>query len=125
MGRLQGITLDIEEASMLAEFDVIEIVDDNYPYPALLGIDWATEMNGMINMKKCKMIFEKKSLCIVVPLDLAKGSHYMEPVCDYDSDNDLDYIYKITTQERDRVNPIGDGQVSWECESSCTSYSDK
>jgi len=39
MGRLQGITVDIKGASVLVDFEVIEIVDDNNPYPALLGID--------------------------------------------------------------------------------------
>ena len=39
MGRLQGVMVDIEGASMLADFEVIEIVDDNNPYLALLGID--------------------------------------------------------------------------------------
>ena len=81
---------------MLANFEVIEIVDDNNPYPALLGIDWATNMNGVINLKKHKMIFEKKSLRVVVSLDPAKGSHYTKPMRDYESDDDLDYIYKIT-----------------------------
>jgi len=76
MGRLQGIMVDIKGASVLADFEVIEIVDDKNPYLALLGIDWATDMNGVINLKKRKMIFEKKSLCVVVPLDLAEGSCY-------------------------------------------------
>ena len=39
---------------------MIEIVDDRNPYPVLLGIDWATDMNGVINLKERKMIFEKK-----------------------------------------------------------------
>ena len=95
MGRLQGITMDIEGGSVLADFEVIEIFDDNNPYPALLGIDWATNMNGVINLKKCKMIFEKNSLRVVVPLDPAKGSCYTESVRDNESDSDLDYIYKI------------------------------
>ena len=74
MGRMQGVTVDIEGASALVDFKVIEIIDDRNPYPMLLGIDWSTNMNGVINLKKCKMIFEKKSLCIVVPLDLAEGA---------------------------------------------------
>ena len=82
---------------MLADFEVIEIFDDINPYPVLLGIDWATNMNGVINLKKRKMIFEKKSLCVVVPLDTAEGSHYAESVRDYNNDDDLDYIYKITS----------------------------
>ena len=39
MGRLQGVTVDIEGASALADFEVIDIVDDSNPYPMLLGID--------------------------------------------------------------------------------------
>lgn len=89
--------MDIEGASALADFEVIDIVDDTNPYPVLLGIDWATNMNMVINMKKHKMIFENNSLRIVIPLDLAKGLCYTEPVCDYESDNDLDCIHKITT----------------------------
>ena len=62
MGRLQGVTVDIEGASMLEDFEVIEIVDDRNPYPVILGIDWSTNMYRVINLKKWKMIFEDKSL---------------------------------------------------------------
>lgn len=118
--------VDIEGASVLADFEVIEIIDDNNPYPVLLAIDWTTDMNGVINLKKCKMIFEKKSLQVVVPLDPAEGSCYMEPVHIYDSENDdLDCIYKITAWEQDWVNPTVDGRISWEHESSYTSESDE
>ena len=57
-------------------------------------------MNGVINLKRRKMIFEKKSLRVVVPLDPAEGAHYTEPVYDEDSDDELDYIYQITAQQR-------------------------
>ena len=100
--------MDIEGASAPTDFEVIEIVDDNNPYSMLLGIDWATEMNRVINLKKRKMIFEKKSLRVVIPLDPAEGSHYTELVCNYESDDDLDCIYKLTTQDQDWVNPIAD-----------------
>ena len=36
------------------------------------------------------MIFEKKSLRVIVPLHDAEGSRYMEPVHDYESDDVLD-----------------------------------
>jgi len=39
MGHLYGVMVDIEGASALDDFEVIEIVDDNKPYPTLLGID--------------------------------------------------------------------------------------
>lgn len=82
-------------------------------------------MNGVINIKKCKMIFEKNSLCVVVLLDPAEGSCYIEPVRNYDRDNDLDCIYKIMIREKDWVNPTVDGRISWECKSSCTLDSDE
>lgn len=91
--------MDIEGVSVLANFEVIEIIDDKNPYPALLGIDWATDMNRVINLKKRKMIFEKKSLCVVIPLDPTEGSHYSELVSDHKSDDDLDYMYNITTRD--------------------------
>lgn len=65
----------------------------------LLGIDWATNMNGVISLKKRKMIFEKRSLRIEVPLDLVEGLCYIEPVHNYESNDDLDYIYNITAEE--------------------------
>jgi len=72
MGRLQEVIVDIEGVSAQVDFGVMDIFDNSNPYPTLLGIDWATDMNEVINMKKRKMIFEKNSLCIVVPLDPAE-----------------------------------------------------
>lgn len=85
--------MDIEGVSTQVDFEVIEIVDDSNPYPALLGIDWATDMNGVINLKRRKMIFEKKSLRVIVPLDPAEGARYTKPLHDEDSDDELDCIY--------------------------------
>lgn len=61
-------------------------------------------MNVVINFKKQMMSFEIKSLRVVVPLNPTEGPHYTEPVHDYESDNDLDQIYKITTRDQDWVN---------------------
>jgi len=49
-------------------------------------------MNRVINLKKRKMIFEKKSLHVVVPLDPTGGSCYIEPMCDDMSDDELDCV---------------------------------
>jgi len=125
MGRLQGVTIDIEGASVQADFEVMEIFDDNNPYTMILRIDWAIDMNGVINLKKCKMTFEKKSLRVVVPLDPIEGAQYTESVHDDNSDDDLNYIYKITIKGEDWVNPTIDGRISWERENSCTSDLDE
>jgi len=44
--------VDIEGASALENFEVIEIVDESNPYLGLLGIYWDIDMNGVINLKK-------------------------------------------------------------------------
>jgi len=82
-------------------------------------------MNKVINLKKHKMIFEKKSLRVVVPLDRIEGARYIELVHDNDSDDDIICIYKITVGEQDWVNLTVDGRISWEHESSYTSDSDE
>lgn len=82
-------------------------------------------MNGVINLKKHKMIFEKKSLHIVVPLYLAEGAWYIELVHKDDSDDNIDCMYKITVWEWDWVNLTVDGRISWEQKISYTSDSDE
>ena len=39
IGRLSNVTVDVEGLRTFADFEVINIVDDTIPYPALLGID--------------------------------------------------------------------------------------
>lgn len=111
--------------SALEDFEVIEFFYERNPYRALLGIDWATDMNEVINLKKQKMIFENKLLCVIVPLDPAEGSRYAEPVRHYECNDDLDSIYKITERDQDWVNLIVDGQITWDHESSYNSDSNE
>lgn len=92
MGQLQGVMVDINGVNTQNNFEVIDIVDDDNPYPALLRIYWATDMKGIINLKRCKMKFKKKSLEVLVPLDPVEGEHYIGPICDEGSD-ELDWIY--------------------------------
>lgn len=51
-GRLELVLIDIEGVISNATFEVIEIVDDNIPYPKLLGLEWDFENLSMVNMKK-------------------------------------------------------------------------
>jgi len=37
MGHLHGVTVDIEGARAVADFEVIEIVNDSNPYTMLIG----------------------------------------------------------------------------------------
>lgn len=101
MGRLHGVTIDIEGVRAIADFEVIKIVDDNNPQSMLLGIDWEFDMNAVINLKKCNMTFEKKELRVIIPLDLVDGVRYTEPARGYYEEDDIEKIYKLTTQDEE------------------------
>jgi len=52
MGCLHGVTVYIEGARVVADFEVIEIVDDINSHLAFLRIDWSFDMNTIINLNK-------------------------------------------------------------------------
>ena len=58
LGHLSSVLVDLDGVCNLADFEVIEIIDDNTPYPTLLGIDWAFGNQTIINLKKKAMSFE-------------------------------------------------------------------
>jgi hypothetical protein len=72
-GRLEHVPVDIDGVRKFEYFEVIERVYDNYPYPALLGIDWAFNNSTVVDLKKRRMIFEKYSLRVIAPLDPDEG----------------------------------------------------
>ena len=90
--------IDTDGVSTVTEFEVIEIIDDSNPYPALLGIEWAMENAAVINLKKRQMNFEGKGLRVIIPLDPSQGERYIKPLRDEDQDV-LDHIYNITAKE--------------------------
>ena len=58
IGRLKGVTIDLDGVCTQSDFEVIEIVDGTTPYPSLLGLDWAFDNQAIINMNTRKMTFE-------------------------------------------------------------------
>jgi hypothetical protein len=79
LGRLPNIPIDIDGVRNLADFEVIEIIDDNKPFPTLLGIDWAFDNLAVIDLKKKQMTFEHSRIRVIVPLDPSQGPQYTEP----------------------------------------------
>ena len=108
LGRFPSVPVDIDGVSTLAYFEVIEIIDDSNPYPALLGIEWAIENSAVINLKSRHMTFEGEGLRVIVPLDPSQGERYTEPVRDEYQDV-LDHIYNIIAKEEDYVHPTPQG----------------
>ena len=79
-GKIPSVLVDIDGVSTLAYFEVIEIIDDRNPYPALLGIEWAIDNSAVINLKNRQITFEGKGLRVIVPLDPSQGERYTEPL---------------------------------------------
>ena len=52
LGRFPNVPVDIDGVCTVAEFKVIEIIDDSNPYPSLLGIEWEMANAVVINLKK-------------------------------------------------------------------------
>ena len=59
-------------------------------------------MGGVINLKKCSMVFENNGTQVIVPLDPAESTRYTEPARD---EEEVDHIYKFTTQDEDWITP--------------------
>jgi hypothetical protein len=65
--------VDIDGVITFSYFEVIEIVDDSCPYPALLGIDWEFNNSTVVDLKKICMTFEIDGLRVIAPLDPDEG----------------------------------------------------
>ena len=73
---MSSIPVDLDGMRNLADFEVMEIIDDNTLYPMLLGIDWAFNNQAIINLKKKTMSFEGNEIRVIGPLDPALGPRY-------------------------------------------------
>jgi hypothetical protein len=81
IGRMKGVTIDLDGVCTKVDFEVIKIVDGTTPYPTLLGLDWAFENQAIINLKTRKMTFESGDYRVIAPLDPSEGERFVEPTC--------------------------------------------
>jgi hypothetical protein len=121
IGRLKGVTVDLDGVHTEADFEVIEIVDGTTPYPALLGMDWAFGNKAIINLKTMKMAFESGEYRVITPLDLSEEERFLEPT--YLDLEEIDQLYRKTACDEDYVNPTTDGVLSWGIITSCATDS--
>lgn len=105
---LSKFVVNLEGIQVLVDFEFIQIVDNTDPYPALLGLDWAIDMDGVINLKRRMMKFNNIGVSFIIPLDPAKGQRYIERVRTEDK---FDQIYKLNLCEEDWINPMTDGNI--------------
>ena len=68
------------------------------------------------------MVFESEGIGVIVQLDPIEGERYIEPACE---EEEVDHIYKLTTREKDWINPMADGVLCWKKDSECFSDSNE
>jgi hypothetical protein len=108
------VEIDVAGVNTVANFEVIEIMGDKDPYPALLGIDWGYENYALIDLKKDTMTFEVDGIKVVKPLDPYVGTRYTEPADNNMEGEYLDQLYTVIAGTRDDyINHTIDGSVSW------------
>ena len=87
--------MDLDGVRSLVDFEVIEIIDDSMPYPALLGIDWEFENQAIINLKKNTMSFKGNGIWVIGPLDPALGPRYTELIIVQEEARNIDVVYQL------------------------------
>jgi hypothetical protein len=103
IGRLKGVTVDLDGVRTMAYFEVIEIVYGTTPYPTLLVFYWEFDNQAIINLKTRKMTFESGEYRIIAPLGPSEGETFVEPTClDLEEINQL---YRTIVHEDYYVNP--------------------
>lgn len=113
IGRLEEVQVSLDEVISTTDFEVIKIVDEEDPYPTLLGIDWAFDNSSMIDLKRRPMAFEVDTLRLITPLGPREGAKYTKLVREDVDSEDIGELYNITTRGEGYVNPTVDGELSW------------
>ena len=112
MGRLIGVSVNIDVVQSVVDFEMIEIVDGSTPYPTLLGLDWALDNYTIIDLNKRQMVFYVEDFKVTTPLDPTEGRRYVETT----KRKELDNMYNMTTQMDDYMTPIVEGILVHVCQ---------
>ena len=95
LGWLSSVPMDLDGVRSLADFEVIEIIDDSTPYPTLLDIDWEFENQAIINLKKKTMSFEGNGIWVIGLLDPALGPRYTELITAEEEARNIDTVHQL------------------------------
>ena len=70
---VSNLVVDVEGMRTHADFDVIEVVNGEGSYPALLRVGWANDSMAVINCKKRMMTFENQDIRVITPTNPNEG----------------------------------------------------
>ena len=122
IGRIKGVTVDLDGVCTKEDFEVVEIVDGTTPYPTFLGLDWVFDNQAIINLKTRKMTFNSGEYRVIAPLDPSEGERFVELTC-LDME-EINQLYRTTARKEDYVNPTADGVLGGRSITSCSSKLD-
>jgi hypothetical protein len=122
IGRLKGLTVDLDGVRTKVDFEVIKIVYGPTPHPKLIVLYWEFDNQAIINLNTRKMTFESGEYRFIAPLDPSEGETFVEPT--YLDLEEINQSYRTTAHEKDYVNPTADGVLSWRSITSCDSDTD-
>jgi hypothetical protein len=97
--KLVGVPVNIDGVRNIADFEVIETVNNSHSYPSLLGLDWAFDNQVIINLKKREMIFEGGGLKVSKPLDPTELDRVR--IIYIEDDEGEDYLRRFTLADND------------------------
>jgi hypothetical protein len=97
--RLQNVEVELVGVKTIVDFEVIEIMGEKDPYPALLGIYWAYENYVIIGLKNETMTFEFDGMKVTQPLDPYRGPRYTEQADDNMDIDFIDQLYTLTVRK--------------------------
>ena len=105
--------VDVDGVHSFADFEVIKIIGDSKPYPALLGIDWAFGNMVVIDLKRRQMTFEDVQIRVIAPLDPFQGPRYIEPIRAEEEAHNMESVYQMIANQTDYINLTAEGNISW------------
>lgn len=79
------LDINLGNVQTVADFKVIEIVYEKETDPTLLGFEWASNNEAIINLKKGEISFKIEGLKVLssnLSIQQKEGSHYVEPMED-------------------------------------------
>jgi hypothetical protein len=96
IGILKNTIVYLDGMCTTTDFEVMDMVDESIPFPALLGINWAFYNQSIISLNNRKVIFEARKIMVVEPLDPSDCEIYVEPMSDSVLDDDVNQLYRTT-----------------------------
>jgi hypothetical protein len=79
----------------------------------------------VVDLKRRHMTFETYGLRVISPLYSDEGQRYTEPIKEEDRAYELENIYKLASRKQDYINPMTDGNLSWQSDNACSSDSEE